>query len=408
MLRCKIKCRVVSLFFSLILSPFLSLSSAANNGAELLHNNDSTDFVFPRQRVIDIALKSAPFLVTSSLVAESDLLIHKSREYSFPNFRYRYDDYLQYTPMLMQVSMGMLGLKGRSDNRFQLLTADAMAGAVTATLVMSTKYLIGRLRPDGSVNNSFPSGHTATAFLGAELFDIEYGDSYPWLSAICYSAAAFTGYGRILNNRHWGSDVLAGAGVGILSAHMGYWLSDLIYGRSSKEKSDRFEWNTQDIFLVGYRSSSGTLFRFQQGASSFMRSEIALLFPLSQKEDFFAYMGGVGGYIADLGSKEVNPQWYGGLNVEYSFPIFPRFSYGLSGHCTFAKPHISMPEASMQMEMGGKLFCDYKIRKSRSIRLYGGLASGYGIVASPYEDEESQLRYSHLLLELGVSLCLHF
>ena len=83
------------------------------------------------------------------------------------------------------------------------------------------KRLIREPRPDTEARTSFPSGHTATAFCGAELTRIEYGNAY---GAAAYLFAATTGIMRVINNRHWCNDVLAGAGVGFLSAHIGYWL----------------------------------------------------------------------------------------------------------------------------------------------------------------------------------------
>ena len=87
-----------------------------------------------------------------------------------------------------------------------------------------TKNLTKVERPDGSARNSFPSGHTATAFMGAELLRREYWNVSPWIGIAGYAVAAGTGFFRIYNNRHWLTDVLAGAGVGILSVQAAYWL----------------------------------------------------------------------------------------------------------------------------------------------------------------------------------------
>ena len=76
-------------------------------------------------------------------------------------------------------------------------------------------------RPDSPKHNSFFSGHTATAFTGAELVRIEYGWGY---GAAAYAMATSVGFLRVYNKRHWVGDVLAGAGVGILCANAGYWM----------------------------------------------------------------------------------------------------------------------------------------------------------------------------------------
>lgn len=87
-------------------------------------------------------------------------------------------------------------------------------------------------RPDSDTRNSFPSGHTATAFMGAEFLYREYGDVSPWIGYAGYAVAATTGYLRIYNNRHYLNDVIAGACVGILSARIAYWIYPRIFKKS--------------------------------------------------------------------------------------------------------------------------------------------------------------------------------
>lgn len=93
--------------------------------------------------------------------------------------------------------------------------------SVMMVLVYGTKYLTGVGRPNTFNNMSFPSGHTALAFAGAEIVRREYG---PWWGLAAYSAAVATGLLRVYNNWHWSSDVIAGAGAGILSGMIAYWL----------------------------------------------------------------------------------------------------------------------------------------------------------------------------------------
>lgn len=101
-----------------------------------------------------------------------------------------------------------------------------MAGFVNAL-----KYTTKETRPDNSSNNSFPSGHTATAFMCATILHKEYGMISPWFSIGGYTFAGLTGITRQLNNRHWIGDVLVGAGIGMISTDLGYFLSDLIFKR---------------------------------------------------------------------------------------------------------------------------------------------------------------------------------
>lgn len=103
------------------------------------------------------------------------------------------------------------------------------AGLLTAGVVTNLlKPLVGRRRPTGnrdafefspfSNQDSWPSGHTAMAFalatgLGDELH------STP-ATVLLYGAAGLTSWSRLNDNRHWGSDVLAGALVGITSVKL--------------------------------------------------------------------------------------------------------------------------------------------------------------------------------------------
>lgn len=131
------------------------------------------------------------------------------------------DDQLQYVPIVAYAGLGFIpGVKHEHHIGDRFL-AGATAYVCMTAVCQGLKHAIGEPRPDSDKANSFPSGHTATAFCGAELTRIEYGNAY---GAVAYAFAATTGVLRIVNNRHWCNDVLAGAGIGFLSAHVGYWL----------------------------------------------------------------------------------------------------------------------------------------------------------------------------------------
>ena len=91
-----------------------------------------------------------------------------------------------------------------------------------AAIVFPLKKLTAVPRPDTHSLNSFPSGHTAQAFVAATFLHKEYGIENPLLSVLAYSTATGVGLLRIMNNRHWISDVLVGAGIGIIATHLAY------------------------------------------------------------------------------------------------------------------------------------------------------------------------------------------
>ena len=140
----------------------------------------------------------------------------------------KFDDYLQYAPWAAHLAMGACGVKGVSKNRWQVLTADAMAAVMMAATVKGLKICVNRTRPNGE-DESFPSGHTAKAFMGATLLAHEYGNRSVWIPIAGYTLATATGVMRVLNNRHYLSDVVVGAAVGILTAELAYWATDAIF-----------------------------------------------------------------------------------------------------------------------------------------------------------------------------------
>lgn len=135
----------------------------------------------------------------------------------------RFDDYVQYVPVAFYLTLDYMGLKAKHSFGERVAVAAVTYIAVTA-LSQGLKYAVREPRPDTGTRNSFPSGHTMTAFAGAELVRSEYG----WgVGMGAYALAATVGFMRMYNGRHWFNDVLAGAGLGILSARIGYWMLPL-------------------------------------------------------------------------------------------------------------------------------------------------------------------------------------
>lgn len=145
------------------------------------------------------------------------------------------DDFTQYVPMVAVYGLNACGIKGKNEfaNRTLILaTAYAIMGATVTTM----KYSIDVDRPDGSANNSFPSGHTATAFMAAEFLFQEYRNVSVWYGISGYALAVATGYFRMYNNRHWLTDVAAGAGIGMLSTKIAYWINPFLREKIFKGK----------------------------------------------------------------------------------------------------------------------------------------------------------------------------
>ena len=130
------------------------------------------------------------------------------------------DDALQYVPMAAAIGLDYCGAEARHPLRERIAVTATSYVALTA-VTGALKLTVKEWRPDGSDNRSFPSGHAARAFAGAELVRSEYG--WKW-GAGAYAVAAGVGLLRIAGEHHYAHDVLAGAAVGILSARLAYWI----------------------------------------------------------------------------------------------------------------------------------------------------------------------------------------
>ena len=267
-----------------------------------------------------------------------------------PKFKYEYDNYLQYAPAVVMLGLKGFGVESRS-SWGRMLVSDAFSAAIMATVVNTIKYTAHVQRPDGSNYKSFPSGHTATAFMTAMMLHKEYGDRSPWYSISAFTVAAVTGVSRQLNNRHWVSDVLAGAGIGILSTELGYYLADLIF----KDKGLNFD---------------------------------PTYYPLLEKPSFVGlYMGfssGLGGINLGNGMK-LNTGIGSRIGVEGAY-FFNKY-IGCGGLATVSNIPVSLntrPDASLEPVDEGRVMAGAYLQYPCTSRwsLGGKLLAGYNYIPS--------------------------
>lgn len=169
------------------------------------------------------------------------------------------DDFSQYSPFATVYALNMIGIQGKNDfkNRTIILSTAYLIMGATVNIIKNTG---NELRPDGTSYNSFPSGHTATAFMGAEFLFQEYKDQSVWYGVSGYLVAAGTGFFRMYNDRHWLSDITAGAGIGILSTKIAYWIYPLLKKSIFKDKK-----NINGMLLPTYNGKQlglGAVIRF--------------------------------------------------------------------------------------------------------------------------------------------------
>lgn len=183
----------------------------------------------------------------SSVFYESDFLgneeVKEERNEKYKRFHTNADDYLQYAPIITVYGLNVAGVKGKNNfgNRTALLIKSEL---LMAAITFSLKKVTAVPRPDTREPTSFPSGHTAQAFAAATFLHEEYGGQSLWYSIGGYSLATSIGILRVMNNRHWVSDVFAGAAIGILSTKFVY-------------MTHQFRWSKKSSKVLIYPSYSG-------------------------------------------------------------------------------------------------------------------------------------------------------
>lgn len=221
----------------------------AQEDSIIIYKGNSPEFLVPtktpistsefnRNRLHHSFCLAVPIATVGLALMPADEPVSNRIQSSLPTFNTKVDDYLRFAPLVAQVSMSLGGVKGRSESRWQVLATDALATTMMVGMTGGMKYIINRPRPNGE-EHSFPSGHTATAFMGATLLAHEYGHKSVWIPIAGYSVATATGVLRVLNNDHYISDVVVGAAIGILSAELAYWASDAIFNNKKLFKSRR-------------------------------------------------------------------------------------------------------------------------------------------------------------------------
>ena len=181
----------------------------------------------PHGKLFNSTYIGVPLIIGGLIEKHQDTKFRKQRNDFIPRFHRTLDNYTQFAPAAVMVGMKAAGVESRS-SWGRMLLSDAFSVALMAGTVQGLKNATNVMRPDGSDNHSFPSGHTATAFMTATMLNKEYGYKSPWIGVGAYSVATATGLMRMANNKHWLSDVMVGAGIGIMATEFGYWLADLI------------------------------------------------------------------------------------------------------------------------------------------------------------------------------------
>lgn len=208
---------LVVLLFTLI---DLSAQNVNNNSNQLVDSlQPKKQRTLLKKSIVPLSLVGVGLLINNSDFEknlQTDLRNSVGNEYEFP-----IDDYILFVPIVQMYAADAFGMKAKNhwfDQTKNLFISNVVSTGISELL----KSLITKTRPDGTDTNSFPSGHTTIAFTNAAVLQNEFQETSTVFSYSGYAFAATTAVFRMLNNRHYLSDVLVGAGIGILVTQLVY------------------------------------------------------------------------------------------------------------------------------------------------------------------------------------------
>jgi membrane-associated phospholipid phosphatase len=158
-----------------------------------------------------------PLIAGATVTGASTFLDDDVRESESEAFNWGQDFETAGGPVFSTVFVGGMFAAGRfaHGERFRAMTYDMLdAAVVNYAWTAALKAVAHRERPNGEDHKSFPSGHTSNAFALAAVAERHYG----WKVGLpSYVLAGFMGLSRIEQDKHWLSDVVAGAGLGYIA-----------------------------------------------------------------------------------------------------------------------------------------------------------------------------------------------
>ena len=220
----------------------ISLLATGTTPAFAFHNDSIHRIDF---RYADKKRGIKPFIAPTILITGGTILHFSDWKYDIDQWRWEHfnytgdlDDYLRFAPIVAVYGLNALGIKGKNNigNQTAILGKSML---LTTAITKGLKSILDVERPTGE-GGSMPSGHTAITFAAAQWMHREYGEISPWYSVGAYACATTVGVMRISKGGHWASDVLVGAGIGIIS-------TELIY-LTHQYKWDREHLKNLDIF----------------------------------------------------------------------------------------------------------------------------------------------------------------
>lgn len=311
-----------------------------------------------------------PLIAAGLIFKNEDDHFRYLRNAYIPKFQFHYDDYLQYAPGVAMLGLKVAGVQGRS-SWLRMLVSDAFSASIMGITVNTVKHTVQTPRPDGSNNHSFPSGHTATAFMFATMLHKEYGlTQSPWYSIGGYSIATATAVSRVMNNKHWLSDIMVGAGIGILSTEIGYFLADLIFKNKGLTHDlinfDSFDYTQNPSFFGLYIGSSLMSTRFNLTPDIELKASPGSVSGFEGAWFMNRHLGFGGRLTAISMPLSITEPLEGNLQQDSHEQVRGLRSNPLSIYGIYIGPYFSYPITNRFL-VGSKLLVGYNLTKSNTV-----------------------------------------
>ncbi|MBL4746654.1 MAG: phosphatase PAP2 family protein [Flavobacteriaceae bacterium] len=172
-----------------------------------------------KKAIIPASLITLGFILSKSAL-EKDLQKNILKTVK-PNFHTHADDYLVLTPATIALAANFAGIEAKN-HWFDQGKNVFIATTSTYLITKGLKNIFKKTRPDGSNSNAMPSGHTAMSFSAATVLYEEYKNTNTAIAYSGFVSSSAVMYFRMANNKHWVSDTLIGAGIGIAMAKLVY------------------------------------------------------------------------------------------------------------------------------------------------------------------------------------------
>lgn len=221
--------------YILLLLMMACCAARSQKQSDSLQTTKPQQKTFLKQSIVPLSLIGAGVYVNYAGGALGKENLQENIREAFPDFETSAEDFLMFVPVITMYTADLLKVESKND-AFTQTKYLGVALVANNLITFGLKNITKEERPNGEDELSFPSGHTSNAFVMATVLFHEFRDSSPLLAYSGFLMAATTGTFRVLNNDHWVSDVLVGAGIGIIVTDLVYRLEPLKNWNPFKKK----------------------------------------------------------------------------------------------------------------------------------------------------------------------------